>query len=71
MIFLFVEKRSDLHALCLVLRAFRYEAELILYHTIELYDVHPPAVIMWSRTITETPRLARLVHSLLFPYAIP
>ena len=36
-----------------------------------IIDVHPPAVIIWSRTIAETPRLARLVHSLLFPYVIP
>jgi hypothetical protein len=64
-IFQFVFERSDLLALLYVSRAFRHEAERVLYETIDL-AYHHARIYYWFKTITSSPHLAPLVKSLTF-----
>jgi hypothetical protein len=67
-IFLFADDQKDLCTLCAVSHTVQREAERVLYHTVQLQC--EPATLLWSRTITETPRLAKLVCSLTLSAAV-
>jgi hypothetical protein len=54
--------------LCTISRAFRYEAERVLYHTIHLPNTYDH-IFSWCRVIVEIPRFAKLVYSLTLPTA--
>jgi hypothetical protein len=65
-IFHHITSQAELSNLCTVSRAFRHEAQRILYHTVRLpndYDL----LVSWCRTIVETPRLAMAVYALFLP----
>jgi hypothetical protein len=67
-IFLFVDDQRDLCALCNVSRTIRHQAEQVQYHTVYLKS--ESSTLLWSRTIAETPQLAKLVHSLTLGAAV-
>jgi hypothetical protein len=65
-IFQHITSQAELSNMCTVSRAFRHEAQRILYHTVRLpndYDL----LVSWCRTIVETPRLAMAVYALFLP----
>jgi len=64
-VFQFVSDRSDLLVLLSVSRAFRHEAERILYGSVDLAYNHA-RIHSWFRMIASSPRLAALVQSLTF-----
>jgi len=59
---------KDLCTLCAVSHTIQREAEWVLYHTVQLQC--EPTTLLWSHTITETPRLAKLVCSLTLSAAV-
>jgi hypothetical protein len=67
-IFHHVTSKAELSNLCMVSRAFRYEAQRILYHTVRLSnDCY--CIISWCHAVLENPTLAMHVYSLSLPTA--
>jgi hypothetical protein len=56
---------ADLANLCSVSSTLRFEAERLLYHTVEVLEHN--RVMSWSATIASSPHLADIVHSITLP----
>jgi hypothetical protein len=65
-IFWYFTSEAELSNLCLVSRAFRHEAQRILYHTIRLPNDHD-RFVSWCDAIVANPHLAMQVYSLSLP----
>ena len=63
----YVPGRAELATLCAVSPALRFEAERVLYHTVEILEYH--RILSWSATVASSSRLASIVHSLTLPDA--
>jgi hypothetical protein len=61
-----ITSSAELSKLCTVSRAFRDEAQRILYHTVRLPN---DRIISWCHTIVANPGLAMQVHALSLPDA--
>jgi hypothetical protein len=67
-IFQYITSIAELSNLCTVSRAFRDEAQRILYHTVRLPNDRD-RIISWCHTIVENAGLAMQVYSLSLPIA--
>jgi hypothetical protein len=61
-----ITSKAELSNLCMVSRAFRHEAQRILYHTVRLPNDYR-RIVSWCRLITKNPRLAMHVFALYLP----
>jgi hypothetical protein len=67
-IFLHITSIAELSNLCTVSRAFRDEAQRILYHTVRLPNDRDH-IISWCHNIVKNPGLAMQVYALSLPIA--
>jgi hypothetical protein len=65
-IFQHITSKAELSNLCMVSRAFRHEAQRILYHAVRL-STNYESIISWCHTIVGNPGLAMQVYALSLP----
>jgi hypothetical protein len=66
LIFQHITSQAELSDLCPVSRAFRDEAQRMLYHTVRLPNDHD-RLVSWCHAVVENPRLAMNVSTLFLP----